>query len=67
MVVARDQLYEIRRIRTADYDLPHVRDIEESCSGADRSVFFGKSCVLHGQLETGKRDHSATGCKMLFI
>jgi len=67
MVVARNQLQEIRRVRAANHDFAHVRDVEESCSGADRAVLFGKSGVLHGQLETGKRDHPATGDQMLFI
>src|SRR5579862_5845186 len=56
-VVRKCRLEQVARGGSLHFELPHVRDVEDTGVGANRLVLRDHALVLHGHLPAGERHH----------
>jgi len=52
-------LHRLERALAGNFDLAHMRDVEQSGRGTDRHVLGGDAGVLHGHVPAAKWDHAS--------
>ena len=66
-VVREDAAQRLERLRAAEDDLAHVRDVEQPDAGPDRLVLREDPGVLHRHLPAGELDQAGAGPDVLFV
>jgi len=57
-VVRERALEELARVRSFDFELAHVRDVEDAGVGPHRAMLRDDALVLHGHLPACERHHA---------
>ena len=55
--IREDVFEQVPRVRPAEVEPGHVRDVEQAAAGADGRVLGDHARVLHGHVPAGERDH----------